>query len=150
MERLVRRRRSVVDTKCGHNRSCNGKRKCQRRVPVTRSRIPGGTTTSPRTRLTSGCANGQLECSDGSIWFRSSSCDLGGPGGGRLEFAVLMLAATGSPQSRGSGEAILAPCAWFLVYRAFLPLPLGLTDCNTESHRPRGAVGFLFAELAAL
>ena len=54
------------------------------------------------------------------------------------------------PWSGGSIEAALMPCVCSSVRWTFLPLPLCITDCETESHRPRGAVGFLFLELSVL
>lgn len=55
-----------------------------------------------------------------------------------------------SSWSKGSGEGERAPRACLSTHWTSLSIPLCVTDCDTESHRPRGPVGFLFLELAAL
>ena len=59
---------------------------------------------------------------------------------------VLMSTMFWLSRSEGVGDGVLS----FRARARFLPLPLHFTDCDTESHRPRGAAGSLFAELAAL
>jgi len=89
---------------------------------------------------------------DGSMyWFVPESCGLLGVVRERERLFVVWASGLAGSGSGGSGiSPSLRSCARSSVRRASLPLPSWLTDPDMEFHRPRGAFGSLFEELAAL